>query len=134
MYRIGAVIALVLFLQGQSSAQLSGRLSGSVVDASGASVPGATVRLYLSGGKKPLVSTTTSRDGLYNLLGVRPAEYDLEVEAAGFLKTTLHGVQVDAARETPVPEIKLQLAAVSQSVEVSAAAGDVAIDNAEISD
>ena len=115
-------------------AQLSGRIAGSVADAAGASVPGAAVRLYLSGGKKPLVSVTTTSEGLYTMLGVRPAEYDLEVEAAGFVKTTIHGIVVDAARETPVPQIQLQLATVTQSVDVTAGATGVEINSAEVAD
>ncbi len=134
MYRTCALAALVLFLQGPAKAQLSGRISGSVVDASGASVPGAAVRLYLTGGKKPLLSTKTSNEGLYNLIGVRPTDYDLEVEASGFVRTTLRGIVVDAARETPVPQIKLELASVTQAVEVSAGTQGVEINNAEISD
>src|SRR5579871_5206505 len=134
MCKTWAALALILFFRGPANAQLSGRISGSVVDATGSSVPGADVRLYLAGGKKPLLSTKTSSDGLYNLLGVRPADYDVEVEAAGFVKTTLRAIVVDAARETPVPQIKLELAAVSQSLEVSGATENVAIDNAEISD
>ena len=96
-------VAALLLLAGVSAkAQLSGRISGSVVDSSGSSVPGANVRLYLAGGKKAVLTVKTSAEGLYNLLGVRPAEYDLEVEAAGFVKTALRGIVVDAARETSV--------------------------------
>jgi hypothetical protein len=116
-----------------AAAQLSGRISGSVVDVSGAAVPGATVNLYLAGGAKPLLSTTTSSDGLFNLLGVRPADYDLSVEAQGFLKTTIRGIAVDAAREIPVPQIKLALASVTQSIDVTAGAQGVEITNVEVS-
>ncbi|PWU12456.1 MAG: hypothetical protein C5B51_00575 [Terriglobia bacterium] len=114
-------------------AQLSGRIAGSVVDSSGAAVLGATVNLFLAGGAKPLLITTTSSDGLYNLLGIRPADYDLSVEARGFLKTTIRGITVDAARETPVPQIKLTLAAVTQSVDVTGDVQAVEINNAEVS-
>jgi hypothetical protein len=128
-----ALAALLLLWGIRAGAQLSGRLSGSVVDASGAAVPGATVNLYLSGGAKPLLSTSTSADGLYNLLGIRPADYDLAVEARGFLKTTIRGITVDAARETPVPLIKLTLAAVTQSIDVAADAETVELTNTEVS-
>ena len=111
-----ALAALLLLWGIRASAQLSGRLSGSVVDSSGAAVPGATINLYLSGGARPLLSTSSSADGLYNLLGIRPADYDLTVEARGFLKSTIRGVTVDAARETAVPPVKLTLAAVTQSI------------------
>jgi len=116
-----------------AAAQLSGRIAGSVVDASGAAVPGATVNLYLAGGGKPLLSTTTSSEGLYNILGVRPADYDLSVEAQGFLKTTIRGITVDASREIPVPQIKLALASVTQSIDVTAGTQAVEITNAEVS-
>ncbi len=92
------------------------------------------MRLYLAGGKRPLLTTKTSGEGLYNLIGVRPADYDLEVEASGFIKTKLQRLTVDGARETPVPQIKLDLASVAQSVEVTAGADAVEITNAEISD
>src|SRR5205085_6357194 len=103
-----------------ANAQFSGRVSGSVTDATGAAVPSADVELYLAGGKRPLLSSQTSGDGLFNFIGVRPAYYDLTVQSKGFLKTTLHGISVDPARETSVPPIKLEVAATSQSVEVSA--------------
>jgi len=132
--RYSGVLVAIFVLQGfPAAAQLSGRIAGSVVDATGAAVPGAAVNLYLAGGAKPLLTTTTSSEGLYNLLGIRPADYDLTVEARGFLKTTIRGITVDAAREIDVPEIKLALASVTQSVDVAATAESVNISNAEVS-
>jgi Carboxypeptidase regulatory-like domain len=115
-------------------AQFSGRVTGSVVDASGASVPDAQVDLYLAGGKKPLLSTKTSSDGQYNFNSVRPASYDLTAESKGFLKVTLHNLTVDAARETSVPQIKLQVASVTETVEVTGDVQGVQLSNAEIAD
>jgi hypothetical protein len=127
-------VSLLGFLLALSGlAQFSGRVTGSVVDASGAAVPGATVELFLAGGKSPQLSVKTSADGAYHFMGVRPAEYDLTVTAKGFVKTTLRGVEADAARETPVPEIKLAVASVTQSVDVTASAEGVEISNAEVS-
>ena len=65
------------------SAQFSGRVTGAVVDGSGSAVPGATVDLYLTGGQKPLISVKTTAEGLYHFIGVRPADYDLTVDAKG---------------------------------------------------
>ena len=113
-------------------AQIGGRVSGAVVDVSGASVPSAEVELFLAGGKKPLLTTKTLPDGIYNLIGVRPGYYDLTVEAQGFVKTTVHNISVDPSRETPVAEIKLAVASVNQSVEVNAQVQGVEITNAEV--
>ncbi|HEY1337689.1 MAG TPA: TonB-dependent receptor [Bryobacteraceae bacterium] len=113
--------------------QFDGRISGSVVDTSGAVVPAAKVSLYLAGGKKPLLSVVTSGDGLYHFIGVRPETYDLTVESRGFVTYTIKNLAVDPARETSVPEIKLQVATVTQSVDVEAATAAVETSNAEIS-
>src|ERR1017187_4685621 len=115
-------------------AQFSGRVAGTVIDSSGAVVPDAQVDLYMAAGKKPLLSTRTANNGAYNFLAVRPADYDLTVEAKGFVKYTLHGLTVDAARETSVPQVKLQLASVAETVEVSGDAQGVEVNNAEIAD
>src|SRR5689334_85073 len=100
-------VCLLLLLQATLGfSQFDGRVSGSVVDASGAVVPAAKVQLFLAGGKKPLLSVTTSGDGLYHFIGVRPETYDLSVQAPGFVAYTVKNVVVDPARETSVPEIK----------------------------
>lgn len=114
-------------------AQFSGRVTGSVVDASGGAVPGATVDLFLAGGQKPLLSVKTTGEGLYHFIGVRPAEYDLVVDAKGFLKAAVRSLIVDAARETSVTTVKLQLPTVTQTVDVRADAQGVETTNAEIS-
>jgi len=115
-------------------AQFSGRVTGSVVDSSGASVPEAHVDLYLAGGKKPLLTTKTSADGQYYFNGVRPASYDVTVESKGFLKVTLSDLAVDAARETTVPQFKLKVASVNETVEVTGDVQGVELGNAEIAD
>jgi len=125
-------ILFVAFAVYPLSAQMDGRISGSVVDSSGAAVPGAEVDLLLAGGQKPLLTTRTSVDGLYHFIGVRAGYFDLAVESQGFVKTTLHNVAVDPARETSIPQIKLQLATVTQSVDVSAEVQGVETSNAEV--
>ncbi|MBZ5625820.1 MAG: TonB-dependent receptor [Acidobacteriia bacterium] len=115
------------------SAQFSGRVTGAVVDGSGSAVPGATVDLYLTGGQKPLISVKTTAEGLYHFIGVRPADYDLTVDAKGFMKAAVRGVTVDAARETNVATVRLQLPTLTQTVDVAAEVQGVETSNAEIS-
>ena len=62
-YVCGILLASV-FLGTCAHAQMSGRISGSVVDTSGAAVGGADVELFLAGGQKPLLVSKTSADGL----------------------------------------------------------------------
>jgi hypothetical protein len=130
---VARFLILLSVLSASCLAQVTGRLSGSVTDASGAAVPNATVNLLLAGGAKPLLSTVTTADGLFSFTNVRPEFYDLSIESKGFLTYTLRNVKVDPARETSLPRIQLELAAVTQSIEVSANAQTVQTGNAEIS-
>jgi len=131
--RVWCIFALVGWLALPLRAQLDGRITGSVVDASGAAVPGAQVSLFLAGGQKPLLVNKTSIDGVYHFIGVRPGYFDLSIEAQGFVKTTLRNLSVDPARETTPPAVKLELASVTQNVEVNAQVETVNTNNAEIS-
>lgn len=128
-----AKVVLAFVIAGCVYAQVAGRLTGSVSDGTGAVLPGAAIDVFLAGGHKPVLTAKTTAEGLFTLVGVRPGAYDLTVDAPGFLKYVLRGLQVDAARETVVPAIKLELAAVSQSVDVSASSQTVQTSNVEIS-
>lgn len=114
-------------------AQTSGRITGSVADSTGAAVPGAEVRITLPRAEKAVMATKTTTEGLFHLPGVPAGTYDLKVEAAGFNIQVVRDVKVDPARETVVPPITLTVAAVTQSVEVSAGAPSVETANAEVS-
>src|SRR5579863_8596811 len=129
-YRLLAALTLLSF---PAAAQFSGRIAGTVLDSSGAPVPAATVTLTMPGSTKALLSAKTASDGAYHLIGIRPSDYDLHVEASGFTKATLKAVAVDPARETEIPTITLQLATLSQSVNVTTSSESVQTANAEIS-
>jgi len=88
------------FLTSLAFGQSNGRLTGSVVDPSGAAVPRATVSVLLHGGKRALLETLTSNEGAFVIESVRPELYDIVVEADGFQRYTLEGVKVDPSRST----------------------------------
>ncbi|MBM3811410.1 MAG: hypothetical protein FJW20_07210 [Acidimicrobiia bacterium] len=113
-------------------AQVSGRISGSVTDASGSAIPAAAVELFLPGGASPLLSTTTTSDGLFTFTGVRPDYYDLTITAPGFGKQRLRAIKVDAATELSLADIKMEVASVTETIEVAAQTVAVQTSNAEI--
>ena len=80
---------------------------GTISDQAGAAVAGATVRLTNPGTGFNRTSITTS-DGRFSFLGIPPATYRVEVEAANFKKVVNSNVQ--ALVESPV-EINLSLEA-----------------------
>src|SRR5574341_566924 len=80
---LGALLALV-FLAGSAEAQLTrGSLSGTVRDATGAIVPGATVTVT---NQETNISRTavTSETGSYRIPAREPGQYTVRTELAGF--------------------------------------------------
>ena len=86
-------------------AQVAGRLSGSVVDQTGAAIPGAMVNVFVPGGKEPVLSGTTNEAGLFSFIAVRPDTYDIAVESKGFTKSMMRLVKVSPIQETGLPPI-----------------------------
>ena len=89
----GLSLAVVLLMAGIASAQVTSSLRGTVTDPSGAVVPGAAVALTSpdTGVKR---TTEVTKDGVYQFLQVPPGKYTLSVEAEGFRKTALTGIQL----------------------------------------
>src|ERR1700677_1426061 len=80
---IGFVASIFLVCATGVMAQTNtGILRGSVTDPSGAAVPGAAVQLTNSSGQ--VVTATTSRFGAYEMRGLAPGKYSLQVTANGF--------------------------------------------------
>src|SRR5436190_22595164 len=113
-----ALLALVL-MGSAASAQVAGRLSGSVVDQTGAAVPGASVNVYIPGGKEPVLTGKTNDAGLFIFIAVRPDKYDVAVAAKGFARAILREVKVDPVQETGLAPIKLEIATAVQTMDVS---------------
>src|SRR4051812_1781896 len=113
-------------------AQVAGRLSGVVVDQSGAAVPAAAVNVFVTGGKEPVLKGLTNESGHFSFVTVRPDTYDVAVEAPGFTKTMLREVKVSPVQETSLPTIKLEVQSTATTVEVASDAQVVQLSNSEI--
>src|ERR1044071_5595126 len=118
MSKLTFAVVLTAVVTTSLMAQVAGRLSGSVVDPSGGSIPNATVNLYLPGGKTPVLSTKTTQDGNFDFTSVRPESYRLEVRASGFNGYVQEPVAVDPVRQTSMAPIRLELQSATQSVDV----------------
>src|SRR5881296_856978 len=133
MCKAKIALAVLLMAAATISAQVSGRLTGTVVDQSGASVPNANVGLYLPGGKTALLTTTTNSQGIFDFVAVRPDLYTLEIDGLGFTKRTQAEVKVDPARQLLLPPIALAVASATQAVEIVANVTTVDTATAEVS-
>src|SRR5947207_7939741 len=125
-------LALSLISLTPLAAQVTGRLTGRVVDTSGAAIPGVEVKLALAGQLRPILTAVTTSDGLFSIAGIRPEIYGVMVEAAGFRKETVRSVKIDPASEAALPPIKLEVGAVTETVEVNASVQRIQTANAEI--
>src|SRR5215467_9364188 len=99
-----------------AGAQDTGRITGSVVDPSGAVVAKATINLLLHDGTKPIAATQSNAQGLFTLEALRPVYFDLTVDAKGFQQYKLSNVKVNPSRDTDLPLITVRLAATATTV------------------
>jgi hypothetical protein len=104
---------------GLLAAQITSRLTGSVVDTPGLAVPGATVDVFLPGGKQPILITVTSAEGLFAFTEVSAGTYDAIVSFKGFEKSTERGVILVAGTEMALPAVHLEIGSVTNVVEMN---------------
>ena len=103
------------------SAQVySGSLTGVITDPSGAVIPGAQVTLN-DVNKGYSFPTTSDASGRYVIRNLPPSNYKLTVEAKGFQTFTQSGIVLEVNQNASV-DVRLQVGATTQAVEVSAAA------------
>ena len=127
------LIALLLSGSGRLQAQLAvttATLSGSVADASGAIVPGATIKLNSAQNGIARSATSNSR-GTYSFSQLPPSIYTLTVVANGFETYKQTGIVLDAA-QSATQNVALAVGSVSQEVVVDAQASQLDTDNANI--
>jgi hypothetical protein len=115
------------------AAQNTGRLAGKIEDPASAAVPNAAVSLSLPGAAEPAYTTTSSGEGYFNFIGVRPGTYDLSIRSQGFQNQLLRALKIDPGRELSLPAIRLEIGAVAETVDVVAQSAGVQTVNVEVS-
>ncbi|MGH9521974.1 MAG: TonB-dependent receptor domain-containing protein, partial [Terriglobales bacterium] len=110
-------LMLVFCAAGVVAQESRATISGSVLDPSGAAIPGATVTAVetRTGVKTPTKSDAT---GNFNLPYLPPGLYTLGAEAAGFKGYERRGITL-AGGDHPVLDIKLQMGQASEAVTVT---------------
>ncbi len=113
-----AVLALALaapgFLFGQAA---DGNITGAVLDASGAGIPGAAIEAR-NAATGVRTSTKSDASGSYRINNLLVGAYSITVTATGFTSTSLNQVQVELNKTTTL-NISLAVGALSTAVEVS---------------
>jgi carboxypeptidase family protein/TonB-dependent receptor-like protein len=116
--RAGFAIAACLLFAALSFAQLpTAKIVGTVKDSSGASVPGAMVKVT-NVDTNVTRTLTTDSDGSYNALELPTGNYQIEVTANGFKTAIRKGITLEVAA-APVINFNLEVGATEQQVTVS---------------
>jgi outer membrane receptor protein involved in Fe transport len=113
-------VILTGFTAGASAQSFKATIVGSVVDASGAVVPGATVTVAQEGTGLTLTATSSS-EGTFSLPQLPPGRYELTVELSGFRKFVQRAILLETDQVRRV-EAKLEVGNVAEAVTVAAPA------------
>src|SRR5689334_8243549 len=98
LIQAAALLAAVLVLPANGFAQADARFTGTVLDQSGASLPGASVVVKdeKTGEERTVVSNAQGR---YLVTGLKPSTYTLRVTFGNFAPLEYNGMQLVAAQE-----------------------------------
>jgi outer membrane receptor protein involved in Fe transport len=110
---------------------LYGGIVGTVTDAQGANVPGATVSI-VSKDTNLTRDTVTNEEGTFSLTNVLPGTYDVKVSLTGFREAVRTSVPVSIGQISRV-DMALQVGTLTETVTVASAAQLLQTDKADVS-
>ena len=127
---VALFVLLASFCFGQ---QLTGTFSGTTYDSTGAVVPNAKVTMK-NEASGDIRSTTSNSSGYFSITAVQPGTYKVTVSAAGFKSWEQGGVDFAPGDSRTLPNIKLEVGQVTETVEIKAGADSVVpLDSGEVS-
>src|SRR5574340_33814 len=117
--RISRVVFLCLAFAALACAQeFRATVTGHVTDQSGAAVPNIAIQVK-NVDTNEVATTASDSQGNYVVPFLRPGNYSITVEAAGFKRFTRDGMRLQVGQSATIP-IALEVGAVTESVTVTA--------------
>ena len=116
-----AFAIIISFNSSVSAQEVTGSISGTVRDSSGAVVPGAAVTITDSGKNIVVRNITTNEDGAFSAPNLGSGVYTVTVEAPNFKKSVNTDVKVDVGSRKSV-EVTLEAGNITETVTVQAEA------------
>ena len=133
--RVGSLVRLFSFISIAAFAlhaqEITGNISGTVTDPTGSVIPAANVTVTNTGTGVARTTQATST-GVFFLNNLPVGNYRLTVESTGFKKYDATGIRLDVNDRLNFG-IKMEIGALSEAVEVSAAAVQLQTETGEIS-
>ena len=127
---ICTILLLALTISKAQSGGATGTIVGTVVDSTGALIPGAQVSIT-EADTNVTNTTTTSSSGSYTVASLKPGTYRVAAVAAGFETTTTLNVVLTVGSEARV-DLKLTPGSEQQTVNVKAEAVGLDTENAAV--
>ena len=114
-------LVMLLAINSPASAQVSnGSISGSITDSQGASVAEATIKAVSTGTNQEF-TTKSDNAGLFRFNLLPAGNYRVEVSKDGFRKFAFNTVDVAVGADRGLGAIKLEIGAITATIEVSSA-------------
>jgi Carboxypeptidase regulatory-like domain len=118
--RLAAMSLLVMMSAVVASAQItSGTVTGTVRDAQGAGVPGATITLQSQTRATPLAPVVTNAEGDFVVPNVAPDTYTVEVSMPGFKTLQRTGVPVSGGDRVALGQLTVEVGGLAETVTVT---------------
>ena len=127
-----AVLCVSIIAPRLTAQSTFGAIVGVVTDSSSAAVPDTVIEVTNAGENVTRAVITNSQGG-YEALNLKPGTYKIVAKKNGFSTVEISNVVLDARQERRT-DITLGIAAVTQSVQVTAAASAINTENATIAD
>ena len=126
-----AVLLSLVFVAPAAAQQQLGAVQGTIVDATGGVLPGATITVtnLATGVSRSAISNDS---GVYRVPGIEPGRYAVSVELQGFRTVAQNDVTVSVGATLGV-NFTMQAGAVSERIDVVSVAPDIQTEKAEIS-
>src|SRR5687768_4685311 len=132
--RLAAALSIVLIvaLVPAAAAQTTATLAGSVLDASGSTLPGVQMTL-----RQPstgfIRSTVTGSEGRFVLAGLSAGVYELRAELSGFRPVSRADIAVTVGEMVSLPPMTLAVGGIQEVLTVSGAMASVNTQSSELS-
>ena len=130
---LGLFLAILAGFTGNANAQSTfGSVRGSTVDQSGAGLPETKITLH-NLDENTNAETISDANGNFAFENLKPGHYSVTAAKEGFATEIVNQLEL-AARQTLRVDVKLNVAAQAQSIEVFASAASVNTENATLAD
>ena len=131
-FAVALAMLLSFALPARVSAQVVGAtMSGTVVDPSGAKIPGVDI-VITNVGTGISTSTVTRSEGVFDVPNLQPGNYDVKASAKGFSTLLRKGITLTVGQEL-ILNLSLTMGSTTDQVVVTAEAPTVNLANATIS-